>query len=301
MKILTGIVVVSAAMVSQVLAQDAGPSRSDQPSTIQGSQRYVVAATKSQARYQIDVLRVDSTVAPLPDGFRLPVIYVLDGNTLFPLVAQMVNLNASFSRTLPAVLVVSIGYPADPSLNRADNIKEQLSRRMRDLSPPTTLAKSAPPGSGGAADFLAFINDDLKPFIGARHAVDLKDQTLIGHSLGGLFTAYAFLNAPDAFTRYIAASPSLFWDEHALIKQAGTPAARAGRSPRRLFVSVGGLETKERMSEDMIGDARNFVSVLQQQNVPGLTVSFQVFPDENHLSVIPTAVMRGLREVQALR
>jgi uncharacterized protein len=300
-KILAGMVVVSAAMVSSGFVQDAGPSRPDQPATIQGSQRYVVAATKSQARYQIDVLRVDSTVAPLPDGFRLPVIYVLDGNTLFPLVAQMVNLNASFSTTLPAVLVVSIGYPTDPNLNRVDNIKEQLSRRTRDLSPPTTLAKSAPPGSGGAADFLAFINDDLKPFIGARHAVDLKDQTLIGHSLGGLFTVYTFLNAPDAFTRYIAASPSLFWDEHASIKQAGTPAARAGRSPRRLFVSVGGLETKERMSEDMIGDARDFVSVLQRQNVPSLTVSFQLFPDENHLSVIPAALMRGLREVQALR
>ena len=66
---------------------------------------------------------------------------------------------------------------------------------------------------------------------------------------------------------------------------AGYPATedwQGGRSPRRLFVSVGERETKERMSEDMIGDARDFVSVFQQQNVPGLTVSFQVFPDENH-------------------
>jgi predicted alpha/beta superfamily hydrolase len=301
MRRLVGMIAVSVVLASQLFAQDPGALRSDQPATIQGSQRYVVAATKSQTRYQIDVLRVDSTVAKMPEAFRLPVIYVLDGNTLFPMVAQMVNLNTSFSSALPAVLVVSIGYTTDPALNRADNIKAQLSRRTRDLSPATTLAKAPPPGSGGAADFLAFINDDLKPFLGARHPIDLNDQTLIGHSLGGLFTIYAFLNAPDAFTRYIAASPSLFWDKHALIRQAGTLAVRPERSPRRLFVSVGGLETKERMGEDMIGDARDFVSVLQRQNVPGLSVSFQIFPDENHMSVIPTALMRGLREVQALR
>ncbi len=294
-------ILLGAAMGSQALAQDAGPARAAQASTIDGSQRYVVASTKSQTRSQVDVLRVDSTVAPLPEGFRLPVIYVLDGNTLFPLVAQMVNLNASFSKALPAVLVVSVGYPADPGLSRADTIKVRLSRRMRDLSPATTYAKTAPTGSGGAGDFLAFIDDDLKPFLGARYPVNADDQTLVGHSLSGLFTVHAFLNAPKAFTRYIAVSPSLYWDEHALIKQAGAPAARAARAPTRLFVGVGGLETKERMSEDMIGDARDFVSVLQQQKVPGLDVSFHIFPDENHISVIPTALMRGLREVAAVR
>jgi predicted alpha/beta superfamily hydrolase len=294
-------VVLNVALSSPAFAQVAGPVHSDQPSTIQGSERYVVAAAKSQARYQIDVLRVDSTVAKFPDGFRLPVIFVLDGNTLFPMVSQMVNLNASFSSALPAVLVVSIGYPTDPGLNRADNIKQQLARRTRDLSPPATVATPAPPGSGGAADFLAFINDDLKPFLGARYAIDAADQTLIGHSLGGLFTVYAFLNAPDAFTRFIAASPSLFWDGRALITEAGTPAVRATRNVRRLFVSVGALETKERMGEDMIGDARDFAAALGRQNVSGLTVSFHIFPNENHLSVIPTAIMSGLRDVQAVR
>ena len=292
--------IVSAALASQSLAQGAAAVRSEQAATIAGSQRYVVEATKTKARYQIDVLRVESTAAKMPEGFRLPVIYVLDGNTLFPMVSQMVNLNASFSRTLPAVLVVSIGYPADSSLNNAENIKEQLSRRRRDLSPATS-ATTPPPGSGGASDFLAFIRNDLKPFVDARYAMDPNDQTLIGHSMAGLFTAYAFLTAPDAFSRYIAVSPSLFWDERALIKQAGTPAVRKARGPARLFVSVGGLETRERMGEDMIGVATDFVSVLQQQNVPGLTVSFHVFQDENHMSVIPAAFMRGLREVQALR
>ena len=300
MKFLAVMVLAGTAMVSPALAQDAGSVRAAPAVTIEGSQRYVVASTKSHIGYQIDVLRVDSTVVAVPEDFRLPVIYVLDGNSLFPLVSQMVNVNTSFSKALPAVLVVSIGYPSNPALSRADDIKDHLAQRMRDLSPATALAKPTP-GSGGAADFLAFINDDLKPFIAARYPVNREDQTLVGHSLGGLFTVYAFLNAPNAFSRYIAASPSLFWDEHALIKQAGTPSARAARPPTRLFIAVGGLETQERMGQDMIGDARNLASVLQQQNIPGLTLSSHVFPDENHISVIPAALMRGLREVAALR
>jgi predicted alpha/beta superfamily hydrolase len=52
---------------------------------------------------------VNSTVAPVPDDFQLPVIYVLDGNSLSPLVGYLTNAIVSFSRQLPAALVVAIG------------------------------------------------------------------------------------------------------------------------------------------------------------------------------------------------
>jgi uncharacterized protein len=288
MKYLVAVGLAGVAMVASAQAQVAESARDGQPTPIEGSRRYVVAATKSQTRFQVDVLRVDSTVVPVPAGFMLPVIYVLDGNSLFPLAAQMANVSTSFSSKLPAVLVVSIGYPTDLAPSRADNVKQNLARRTRDLSPP-------------AADFLAFLKDDLEPLIAARYPVDRRDQTLAGHSMSGLFTAFVFLNAPDTFTRYVAISPSLFWDDHALIKQAGAPAARAARAPTRLFVAVGGLETKDRMGQDMIGDAEKFVTVLRQQNIPGLEVIHYVFPEENHLSVVPGALMRGLRDVGALR
>jgi predicted alpha/beta superfamily hydrolase len=111
---------------------------------------------------------------------------------------------------------------------------------------------------------------------------------------------YTFLNAPDAFTRYIAASPSLFWDEHASFMQVAALAPRTARAPTRMFIGVSGLETRDKMGQDMIGDVRDFVSVLGQRHLPWLSLSTFVFPDDNHLSVIPGALMRGLREVGAL-
>jgi len=289
------------AVPGRLQAQATGVARpAPQAITIEGAERYTLATTRSTRTYQIDVFRVESTVVPPPASHQLPVIYVLDGNSLFLLVSHIANTIVTFSNKMPAALVVSIGYPADPALSRAANIKNQLTWRSRDLSPPLTSGKPPANGTGGAVDFLAFIEQDLKPFVASRYPVDPGDQTLVGHSFSGLFTVHTLLNSPRSFTRYVAASPSLFWDEHASIKQAQTFAARFGAVPGRLFVCVGDQETLERMGQDMIGDARALLAALPMPK-GGLEAKFHLFPDENHLSVVPGCLMRGLLEVGALR
>jgi len=41
--------------------------------------------------------------------------------------------------------------------------------------------------------------------------------------------------------------------------------------------------------------------VLQAANPSGLEVQLHVFPDENHMTVVPVALTRGLLQVKALR
>ena len=55
-------------------------------STITGARRCTLTAAKTKNTYLIDILRVDSTLVKLPANYKLPVIYVVDGNSLFPLV-----------------------------------------------------------------------------------------------------------------------------------------------------------------------------------------------------------------------
>src|SRR5262245_59692172 len=293
-------------IVAGIALLNSGPSlaQTAAASTITGAQRYTLTAAKTKHTYLVDVLRVDSTHVTLPEKYRQPVLYVTDGNSLFPLVAHIASVSVSFSTKIPAALVVAIGYVSDPALTPAQNIANSLSWRNRDLAPALSSGRQAPPGmanAGGAADFLAFINQDLKPFVASHYPVDPQDQKLAGHSLAGLFTVYTLLNSPGSFQRYVASSPSAFWDDHAPIKQAATLRDRVGRVPARLFISAGGLETKERMGEDMIGDAKALASMLETQKDTGLQVGYRVFPDEDHLSVIPAALARGLREVGALR
>jgi len=267
-------------------------------STIEGGQRYTLTSAKTQRRYLVDVLPVDSIVKPVPADYRRPVIYVLDGNSLFPLAAHVAKAIGLFSSQVPGVLVVSIGYPRDATLSYAENVKTQLAWRTRDLSPPV-IAGTQPEGTGGAAEFLAFITQDLQPFIASRFAVNPEEQTLAGHSMAGLFAVFAMLSDARPFSRYVAISPSLFWDDHAMNKRAVEFAKRRDLASTRLFVAVGEQETKERIGEDMIGDARQFVSVLQAANPPGLEVQLQIFPDENHMTVVPVALTRGLLQVKA--
>src|SRR5688572_28926770 len=197
-------------------AQTAGTSTATAPATIEGSERHTLAASRNRITYQIDIVRVESALVPTPADYRLPVIYVLDGNGLFPLAAQAASSMVAFGR-MPGALVVGIGYPVDPAATRTQSLQNRLAWRTRDLTP----AVPGQPGDvPGAAQFLMFIEQDLKPFIASRYAVDPSEQTLAGHSLGGLFAAWTLMNAPDSFSRYVLSSPSLFWNNDALIKQA---------------------------------------------------------------------------------
>ena len=60
----------------------------------------------------------------------------------------------------------------------------------------------------------------LFPEVARRHTgeASTKRSILFGHSLGGLFVAYALLTRPDAFATYLAISPSLWWDGFTVLR-----------------------------------------------------------------------------------
>ena len=236
---MTGVAVAGLAWAAITQAEAQGTSgAAASPSIIDGAERYTLTSAKTQRRYLVDVLAIDSIVKPLPADYRRPVIYVLDGNSLFPLAAHVAKAFGLFSSQVPGVLVVSIGYPRDAALSYAENVKTQLAWRTRDLSPPVT-AGTQPEGTGGAADFLGFITQELKPFIASRYAVNPEEQTLAGHSLAALFAVYTMFSDARAFSRYVAISPSLFWDDHAMNTRAVEFAKRRDLASTRLFVAVG--------------------------------------------------------------
>ncbi|MFX9261707.1 alpha/beta hydrolase-fold protein, partial [Acinetobacter baumannii] len=63
------------------------------------------------------------------------------------------------------------------------------------------------------------LNNELKPEIANQFPVNSQQQSLYGHSFGGLFVLYHFFQKPNAFQRYFAASPSLWFDQGMLFQQ----------------------------------------------------------------------------------
>lgn len=45
---------------------------------------------------------------------------------------------------------------------------------------------------GGADQFIAFLNSELKPEIAKQFPINSQQQSLYGHSFGGLFVLYHF-------------------------------------------------------------------------------------------------------------
>ncbi len=70
---------------------------------------------------------------------------------------------------------------------------------------------------GGADQFIAFLNNELKPEIAQQFPINSQQQSIYGHSFGACLLS--FFSKPDAFQRYFAASPSLWFDQGMLFQQ----------------------------------------------------------------------------------
>lgn len=270
--------------------------------TILGSKSYALKSKHVDQTFQIDVARPARRMA---DGEALPVVYVLDGNSAFGIATPTARLLQD--EGLPPMLIVSIGYRFDETKPMSAQFFET---RTRDYTPSAdapwlemskeALAKNGVmvnTVTGGAAAFLAFIEEELKPFIASRYPVKADDQTLTGMSLGGLFTLYALFEKPGSFARYGAFSPSIWWNDRAVLRNEEALAARVKDLPVRLFLSVGVLEEGIGAPYSMVSNLETLRQKLVARKYPGLRLTHQVFPDETHGSVYPASFSRGLRRL----
>jgi hypothetical protein len=168
-----------------------------------------------------------------------PVVFVSDALMTFGTAVDIVRLLALMNR-LPPLLVVGIGY-------RVATIKETLEVRTRDFTPTVGPVpdSSDPAMMGGAGRFLAFLCDELKPWVCARYAVDPDDFAFFGDSLGGLFGTYVLFTAPSAFQRYGIGSPSFYWDDEVIFEHEARYAESHADLPAKVFFSVGEFESTE--------------------------------------------------------
>lgn len=252
--------------------------------------------------------------APMPDR-SVPVLYVVDGDILFGMAAEIARAVSSVA-AFPAHYVVGIGYDAD----YADFLK----LRTADLTPPIGAAALDKLGaiaaaiggdeSGGADAFLAFLTGTLRSEIAARYPKTAEGaQILFGHSLGGLFAAHALLTRPDSFAAFIASSPSLWWNGFAIQGELPAFAGRLAALPRqpRVFIDVGakeqdlptsvpegiGVTLQEAQTQiaaaRMVDAAREFAGALRDAGVADLR--HIAFAEDDHVSAAPAAILHGMR------
>jgi predicted alpha/beta superfamily hydrolase len=247
--------------------------------TIPHTETHVITSDTNDHEYTVYVA--------LPMGYarsvrRFPVIYVLDGDArltltrdiLWPMVAE---------ERMQAAIVVGIGYGVVPG-----DDPEWYDLRARDLSPVRDPQFHA---SGGGDAFLGFVRDELIPFVNETYRTEPDEAMLMGHSLGGLLVLLAMFTMPEAFSYYVATSPSLLFGNEMMAKEERSYSAENSDLPAKLFISVGGNEGWP-ANPRLVGQ---FVDRLESRGYASLEVHYFLMDGESHMSSVPGATARALK------
>lgn len=223
-----------------------------------------------------------------------PVLWMLDGN------AALGALDREQLRRLAAgqaPLLVAVGYQTEQRIERAG--------RTFDYTPalPGQAEQRDPltgQPSGGVDAFFDLLTLRMRPMVAELAPIDLQRQTLWGHSYGGLAVLHALFTRPGAFSDYAAASPSLWWHDGAIVREAQGLQQRLGDSRPRLLLMRGGEEPanpRAQVQGDVARPARELAADLAK--VPGLQVRFERFEGLGHGPMLPASlkkVIEGLSQ-----
>lgn len=172
-----------------------------------------------------------------PEGYaeqtrqRYPVVYLLDGDSLFPMLGAL-HLFLAYDDDLPEALVVGIAY---------GSFAPPQNRRGHDFAE-------------GAPAFGRFLERELIPMVEGKVRARSDRRILFGQSRGGGYVLHSAFTDPDLFWGRIASNPTL--DRlPALLR----PPTAAARTDLRLMVTSGAKDRPQyrepmvRWTSDMTG------------------------------------------------
>ena len=176
----------------------------------------------------------------LPEGYAeqptrgYPVVYLTDGDSLFPLLAPT-HLFLTYDEPIPPAIIVGIAYGTfDPNAGNMRHV---------DFNAPQ------PGVTTGAPAFHRFLSDELIPAVERRYRANPERRILVGQSRGGGFVIYSALAEPDLFWGRIASNPA--FRPAASREFFYGPAAQATRADLGLFVVSGARDRPDIRAETL--------------------------------------------------
>ncbi|MFK3795803.1 alpha/beta hydrolase [Pseudomonas sp. NPDC088444] len=210
-----------------------------------------------------------------------PSLWMLDGNAAVGALDEDLLKRLAKGR---APLLVAIGYQTPLRIER--------SARTRDYTPLRNgVAEQKDPltnvPSGGADAFLDLLQNRMRPQVQEQVKLNAHDQTLWGHSYGGLLVLHTLFTRPQMFNHYAAASPSLWWDEPLI-----TAESQHLKSPHASLLLMRGTAEPATPQAPLAAKpdrlARQMVARLS--NVKGLKLEYHAFDGMSHGETLPASL-----------
>ena len=174
-----------------------------------------------------------------PDEFspnqKYPVVYVLDGESLFLSTVAITEGLGGGSGNFNAPKMIVVG------ITNTD--------RTRDLTPTHTTDSTVMPNfllanSGGGEKFLSFLEKELIPHVDSLYPA-APYRVLIGHSFGGLIAMDALVTYKNLFNAFVAIDPSMWWDNLNFLKQSEESLQKNTFSNTSLFLAIANTMNKK--------------------------------------------------------
>jgi predicted alpha/beta superfamily hydrolase len=164
----------------------------------------------------------------LPPGYsrfsrqRYPVLYLHDGQNVFDAATSFAGVEWGVDETAQRLIRQDLIEPV--IIVAVANIGEE---RIHEYAPtPGVIEPKDHPkirSRGLARIYGQFLIEELKPFIDRKYRTKPEGEFtgLGGSSLGGLATLAMGILFSETFTRLLVMSPSVWWDEFAILRLVG--------------------------------------------------------------------------------
>ena len=206
---------------------------------------------------------------------KYPVLILLDGDRLFPLVTGMVQqMSSGGTEQVPEMIIVGVSN----------------TDRNRDMLPQYTGENNLT-DNGGAPLFLQFLEKELIPEIEKNYRAN-NCRILVGHSHAGVFTVNSFINK-STFNGYLSIDPNLRLNEETILKKSKVAFNKTKKHVSNIYIAQANNPFNE-MAE-LNGTTKNFHAFLKEKNMEDLRFQFAYFKNEDHYSIPTIALYDGLR------
>lgn len=204
---------------------------------------------------------------------KYDVVYITDGKTHLDDFLFIYKF-AKHENFLPPLILIAL----------PNTYTSEGNMRDRDFLPEKTADNKK---AGGANNFIAFLKDELMPYIDKKLPTS-GENSLFGHSLGGVFTMYVLLKEPGLFTNYYCSDPAFPWNNRRIITMAAETFKNTTELDKTLWIN-GVKETYRNVGIEKMD------SVLTALAPKGLRRKTSIYPNETHMSVRLKGIYDGLK------
>jgi predicted alpha/beta superfamily hydrolase len=204
---------------------------------------------------------------------KYDVVYIIDGETHFDDFLYIYKF-AKSEKLLPPLILIALKntYTSEGNMRDRDFLPEKTAEDVK---------------AGGANNFIDFFKNELIPYINKKLPTS-GDNSLFGHSLGGVFTMYVLLKEPGLFTNYFCSDPAFPWNNRRIITMTAETFKNTTELDKTLWIN--GVEETYRN----VG-IQKMDSVIKTLAPEGLRWKVSIYPNETHMSVRLKGIYDGLK------